>query len=134
MNDSRCSHIDRGGKLAVVDINRLTECNQKYRAALWTGEYLQVTLMCIPVGGEIGAEIHCDTDQLLCVVNGCALAVTGSCKNQMNCRRKVTSGGAVMIPAGTWHNLVNVGNTPLKIYSVYAPPHHPYGTVQCAGN
>ena len=87
--------------------------------------------MCIPVGGDIGAEVHCDTDQFLRIESGCALAVTGSCRNQMNCRRKVTEGCAVIIPAGTWHNLVNIGNTPLKVYSIYAPPHHPFGTVQC---
>ena len=130
MNDNRCGNIDMGGKPVVVDIERLTKSNQNYRTALWTGEHLQVTLMCIPVGGDIGPEVHCDTDQFLRVESGCALAVTGSCRNQMNCRRKVTSDCAVIIPAGTWHNLVNIGNTPLKVYSVYAPPHHPFGTVQ----
>ena len=131
MNDSRCGRIDCGGKPAVVDMDRLAACNRNYRTALWTGEYLQVTLMCIPVGGDVGAEVHCDTDQLIRVESGCALALTGACRNQMNCRRKVTEGCAVIIPAGTWHNLVNIGNTPLKVCSVYAPPHHPSGTVQC---
>ena len=131
MNDNRCDCMDMGGKPVAVDIERLTECNRNYRTALWTGEYLQVTLMCIPVGGAIGAEVHCDTDQFLRIESGCALAVTGSCRNQMSCRRKVTEGCAVIIPAGTWHNLVNIGNTPLKVYSIYAPPHHKFGTVQC---
>ena len=131
MNDSRCGNIDMGCKPVAVNIERLTENNRNYRTALWTGEHLQVTLMCIPVGGDIGAEVHCDTDQFLRIESGCALAVTGSCRNQMNCRRKVTEGCAVIIPAGTWHNLVNIGNTPLKVYSIYAPPHHPFGTVQC---
>ncbi len=115
MNESRRGNIDMGCKPVAVDIERLTKNNQNYRTALWTGEYLQVTLMCIPVGGDIGAEVHCDTDQFLCVESGCALAVTGQCRNQMNCSRKVTN-------------------------SVYAPPHHPFGTVQrtkkdaqCAG-
>ena len=140
MNDSRCGNIDMGCKPVVVDIERFTKSNQNYRTALWTGEHLQVTLMCIPAGGDIGAEVHCDTDQLLYIESGCALAVTGSCRNQMTCRRKATEGCAVIIPAGTWHNLVNIGNTPLKVYSIYAPPHHPFGTVQrtkkdaqCAG-
>ena len=131
MNDNRCDCMDMGGKPVAVDIERLTECNRNYRTALWTGEYLQVTLMCIPVGGDIGAEVHCDTDQFLRIESGCALAVTGSCRKQMSCRRKVTEGCAVIIPAGTWHNLVNIGNTPLKVYSIYAPPHHKFGTVQC---
>lgn len=130
MNDSKCGNIDMGGKPVTVDIERLAECNRNYRTVLWTGEYLQVTLMCIPVGGDIGAEVHCDTDQLLRVESGCALAVTGPCRDKMTCRRKAAEGCSVIIPAGTWHNLVNIGNTPLRIYSVYAPPHHKAGTVQ----
>ena len=59
-----------------------------------------------------------------------SLAVMGPCKNKMTCRRKVDTNDAVIIPAGTWHNLINTGNIPLKIYSIYAPPHHPFGTVQ----
>ena len=136
---NRCS-ADMGGKAVAVNLERLAACNQNYRTALWTGERLQVTLMCIPVGGDVGAEMHCDTDQLLYVVSGCALAVTGPCRNRMNDRRKIAEGCAALIPAGTWHNLVNIGHTPLKLYSVYAPPHHPAGTVQrtksdamCAG-
>ena len=80
MNDSRCGNIDMGGKPVAVDIERLTKSNRNYRTALWTGEYLQVTLMCIPVGGDIGAEVHCDTDQFLRIEGGCALAVTGPCR------------------------------------------------------
>ena len=131
MNDSRCGNIDMGGKPVVVDMERCTKNNMNYRTALWTGEHLQVTLMCIPVGGDIGAEVHCDTDQFLRVESGCALAVTGSCRRGMTCRRKVTEGCALIVPAGTWHNLVNIGNCPLKVYSVYAPPQHEFGMVQC---
>ena len=130
MNDRNRCNADMGDKAAAVNLERLAACNQNYRTALWTGEYQQVTLMCIPVGGDIGAEMHCDTDQLLVVVSGCALACTGPCRNRMNDRRRVTEGCAALIPAGTWHNLVNIGQTPLKLYSVYAPPHHPAGTVQ----
>ncbi len=135
MNDNRrdCRELcvrDLGAKPAAVDIECATKANRNYRTALWTGEYLQVTLMCIPVGGDIGAEVHCDTDQFLRIESGNALAVTGPCRNQMNCRRKAGSGCAVIVPAGTWHNLINIGNTPLKVYSIYAPPHHPFGTVQ----
>ncbi len=128
-NDSLCVR-DFGGRPLVIDLDCITECNPNYRTALWTGDYLQVTLMCIPVGGDIGAEVHCDTDQFLRIESGCGMAVMGSCKNKMTCRRKVDAGDAVIIPAGTWHNLINTGNIPLKIYSVYAPPHHPFGTVQ----
>ena len=94
---NRCS-ADMGGKAVAVNLERLAACNQNYRTALWTGERLQVTLMCIPVGGDVGAEMHCDTDQLLYVVSGCALAVTGPCRNRMNDRRKITEGCAALIP------------------------------------
>lgn len=136
MNDSnKCGSrspvmTDRGGKPLAIDIECATKSNPNYRTALWTGEYLQVTLMCIPVGGDIGLEVHCETDQFLRVECGQALAVMGPCKNDLYYRRKLDSNCAVMVPAGTWHNLINIGNTPLKVYSIYAPPHHPFGTVQ----
>ncbi|MGN0529356.1 MAG: cupin domain-containing protein, partial [Eubacterium sp.] len=101
-----------------------------YRRALWTGKHLQLTLMSIPIGGEIGLEIHPDTDQFIRIENGYGLAMMGSDKNNLNYQRPVRSGFAVFVPAGTWHNILNTGRTPLKIYTVYAPPHHPHGTVQ----
>lgn len=135
MNDNRRGGSngirDFGGKPLAIDMECATKSNNYYRTALWTGEHLQVTLMCIPVGGDIGAEVHCHTDQFLRIECGTALAVTGPCKNEMNCRRKVDSKCALIIPAGTWHNLINIGNTPLKVYSIYAPPQHPFGTVEC---
>ena len=136
MNDSsKCGSrspeiMDRGGRPLAIDIECATKSNPNYRTALWTGEYLQVTLMCIPVGGDIGLEVHCDTDQFLRVECGQALVVMGPCKNDLYYRRKLDSSCAVMVPAGTWHNLINIGQTPLKVYSIYAPPHHPFGTVQ----
>ena len=135
MNDNRRGGSngirDFGGKPLAIDMECATKSNNYYRTALWTGEHLQVTLMCIPVGGDIGAEVHCHTDQFLRIECGTALAVTGPCKNEMNCRRKVDGKCALIIPAGTWHNLINIGNTPLKVYSIYAPPQHPFGTVEC---
>lgn len=135
INDNRCGHrpsgiMDCGGRPLAIDIDCVTKKNPNYRTALWTGQYLQVTLMCIPVGGDIGLEIHCDTDQFLRIECGKGLAVMGPCKDQLNYRKKVDSNCAVMVPAGTWHNLINIGDTPLKVYSIYAPPHHPFGTVQ----
>ena len=65
MKENRCGSIDMGGSPVAVDMERLTKSNQNYRTALWTGDCLQVTLMCIPVGGDLGAEVHCDTDQLI---------------------------------------------------------------------
>ncbi len=120
---------DYGGKPLIVNIDRFTKLNQNYRTALWTGDHLQVTLMSIPVRGDIGLENHPDTDQFIRIESGHALVMMGNDKDNLNYRERVDGDYAVIVPAGTWHNIVNVGNTPLKLYSIYAPPHHPFGTV-----
>ena len=120
---------DYGGAPLVVNIDEVSNANQNFRTALWTGMHLQVTLMSIPAGGDIGAEIHPDVDQFLRIESGCGLALTGCSSSNLNQRRNIDCHSAVIIPAGTWHNFVNTGNRPLKLYSVYAPPQHPFGTV-----
>ena len=121
---------DFGNEPLIIDLARATKSNPFYRFALWTGEYFQVTLMSIPAGGDVGLEMHPDTDQLLRIESGCALCVMGESRERMTVRKRVGENDAVIVPAGTWHDLINVGNAPLKLYSVYAPPHHPFGTVQ----
>ncbi len=121
--------MDYGPEPFVVDIEKVTKQNPNYRTALWTGDHLQVTLMDIPVGGDVGLEIHPDTDQFFRIEEGVAQVLMGNNQNNLNLRARATDGDAIMIPAGTWHNVVNAGNEPLKMYSIYAPPHHPRGTV-----
>lgn len=121
---------DFGPEPFITNIDKITLKNSNYRTALWTGQYLQLTLMSIPVGGEIGLEVHPDTDQFIRIEKGNAIAMMGCSKNKLNYQKNVCGGYAVFVPAGTWHNIVNTGNCPLKIYTVYAPPHHPHGTVQ----
>lgn len=120
---------DYGPQPFAVNIASATGRNTNYRTALWTGEYLQVTLMSIPAGGDIGLEMHPDTDQFLRVEQGWGDVRMGPAQGNLPFRKKVSAGDAVMVPAGAWHNVVNVGNVPLKLYSIYAPPHHPAGTV-----
>ena len=73
--------------------------------------------------------MHEDVDQFIRIESGHAKVYTGSCCHSL-CEKACVDGNyAVIIPAGTWHNIVNVGNRPLKLYSLYAPPQHPYGTV-----
>lgn len=120
---------DYGPHPFVVDINEATKQNNTFRTALWTGNHLQVTLMSINVGDDIGLEIHPDVDQFIRVEEGQGLVQMGSNKDRMNFQAKVFDDFAIMIPAGTWHNIINTGNKPLKVYSIYAPPHHPHGTV-----
>ena len=134
MNRNRnCFHTqtnDYGPEPFITDIDKATLKNMNYRTALWTGHHLQLTLMSIPIGGEIGLEVHPDTDQFLRIEKGHGIAIMGCTQNQLNYQRTVCSGYAVFVPAGTWHNIINTGSCPLKIYTIYAPPHHPHGTVQ----
>ncbi|MCI6883647.1 cupin domain-containing protein, partial [bacterium] len=112
------------------NIDRITKANPNYRTALWTGDYLQLTLMSIPVGGEIGLEVHPETDQFIRVESGLALAEMGDSKDHLTQKQRMDSRYAVIVPAGTWHNVTNIGSEPLKVYTLYAPPHHPHGTIQ----
>ena len=120
---------DLGPNPAIINIDEETMNNNNFRTAIWTGEYLQVTLMSIPVGGEIGIEIHDNLDQFIRVESGCANVFMGNSKQTMQYVGKVNSNYAIVIPSGTWHNIINVCDCPLKVYSVYAPPKHPYGTI-----
>lgn len=124
------SHIaDYGKEPLIVNIDCLTKTNPYFRTALWTGEHLQVTLMSIPVNGDIGLEMHPHLDQFLRIEDGCALVMMGKNKNALNYQQRANSDFAVIVPAGTWHNILNIGRSPLKLYSIYAPPQHPFGTV-----
>lgn len=125
-----CSHGDLGPMPAVINIDKQTKTNTNYRKTLWTGEYLQVTVMCIPPGGDIGLECHPDTDQFIRIEQGCGLVEMGCQKTCLKQRQIVNPDYAVVIPAGTWHNITNTGRCPLRIYSIYAPPHHPAGIVE----
>lgn len=120
---------DYGPEPFVVNINEATKQNHTYRTALWTGHHLQVTLMSLNVGEDIGLEIHPELDQFLRVEQGQGIVQMGKSKDQLNFVKNVSDDSAIMIPAGTWHNVTNTGNTPLKLYSIYAPPQHPFGTV-----
>lgn len=120
---------DYGNEPLIVNIDRLAKLNPNYRTALWTGKNLQVTLMSIPVRGDIGLEMHPDTDQFIRIESGRALVMMGYDKDHLSDRARVDDHYAAIVPAGTWHNIVNIGNSPLKVYSIYAPPHHPFGTV-----
>ena len=120
---------DYGPNPFVVDIEEATKQNTNFRTALWTGKYLQLTLMSIDVGGEIGLENHPNLDQFIRIEEGQGIVKMGDRKDRLDFQQPVYADYAFIIPAGKWHNLVNTGNTPIKLYSIYAPPQHPYGTV-----
>ena len=120
---------DYGPDPLVINIEEATKQNNAFRLALWTGEYLQLTLMKIDIGDDIGLEIHYDVDQFIRIEDGEGLAMMGDTEDNLNFKRKVADDDIILLPAGKWHNLVNTGSTPLKLYSIYAPPEHPHGTV-----
>lgn len=119
---------DTGPAPLVAPIEQLTEDNTNYRTTLWTGTNLQVTLMSIEPGSDIGLEVHNDIDQFLRIEDGEATVHMGQDKENLQ-TWTAKDGDAVFVPAGMWHNLVSSGSEALKVYSIYAPVEHPHGTV-----
>lgn len=119
---------DNGPNPYVINIEQATLQNQTFRTALWTGENLQLTVMSIEPGDDIGLEVHDDHDQFLRIEQGEALVKMG--KTEQDLREwNARDDDAIFVPAGAWHDVINVGTVPLKIYSIYAAPEHPHGTV-----
>lgn len=113
----------------VVDIEALTLTNSNFRAAKWTGKQLQMTVMAIPPGEDIGLEVHEQGDQFIRVESGKARVVMGPAKERMTFDQTVSDNWAILIPAGSWHNIINIGDQPLKVYVLYSPPEHGPGTL-----
>ena len=131
-NSNRGKHPemrDYGPNPLVFNIDKATNTNQNFRTTLWTGRNMQLTLMSIPVRSDIGVEMHKDVDQFIRIESGNAKVYMGNQQNTLSEVGNVNENYAIIIPAGTWHNVVNIGNRPLKLYSIYAPPKHPFGTV-----
>ena len=120
---------DHGPKPYAANIMHTARQNHNFRTAFWSGCHLQMTLMCIPVCGYIGVEMHSDTDQFIRVEEGQAIVRMGTCKDKLDFHYRLGVGDAVFVPSGTWHNVSNTGNCPLKLSSLYAPPKHPRGTI-----
>ena len=107
-----------------VDIEKLTKENTNFRKVLYTGKNSQLVLMSIPVGKDIGNEVHETIDQILFIVGGEAEAIINNTE-----KKRVEKDSVVFVPAGTWHNFINTGDEDLKLYTVYSPPAHRDGTV-----
>ena len=120
---------DYGPNPFVVDIGDATDQNTTFRTILWTGDNLQVSLMSIPVGGDIGLEIHETVDQFIRIEEGQGIVKMGDNKDNLDFQRKIYDDSAILVPAGKWQNIINTGNEPLKLYTIYSPPQHPSGTV-----
>jgi mannose-6-phosphate isomerase-like protein (cupin superfamily) len=119
---------DHGPAPFVIDIEAATLGNEAYRDTIWTGGSLQLTVMAIQPGHDIGLEVHDDHDQFLRVESGTARVQMGPAEDDLGFDETVGDDFAIFVPAGSWHNVTNAGNGPLKVYSIYAPPEHPHGT------
>jgi mannose-6-phosphate isomerase-like protein (cupin superfamily) len=113
----------------VDDIEKATLANDTFRTVLFTGKHLQMTVMCLQPGEEIGVEKHDDLDQFIRIEEGTGQVQMGSSKDDLSEVRDVEDDWAAIIPGGTWHNVVNTGDGQLRLYSIYTPPEHPEGTV-----
>lgn len=107
----------------INNIEQETLQNDYFRKEVFTGDHLQMTVMTLLPGEDIGAEIHPNTDQFLRVEQGTGKAVIDGQEYS------VTDDFAIIVPAGAHHNLINTGEIPLKLYSIYTPPEHPAGTI-----
>jgi mannose-6-phosphate isomerase-like protein (cupin superfamily) len=120
---------DMGRTPWVVNIEEITLANTQFRVARWTGEHLQMTLMSLKPGEEIGLEQHNDIDQFIRIEQGNGRVLMGRSKDGMTFERTVEDDWVIFIPAGYWHNVINTGELDLKLYSIYAPPEHRPGVV-----
>lgn len=120
---------DHGPNPYVVNIEEATLENDNYRTTLWTGNNLQLTVMNILPGHDVGLEVHPDNDQFLRLESGRGLVQMGNAEDNLTFEEQAEADYAVFVPAGTWHNITNNGTEPMKLYSIYAPAHHPHGTV-----
>lgn len=120
---------DHGPRPFVVNIEEQTLENTNYRTTLWSGKYLQMTVMAIAPGDDIGLEVHEDHDQFLRVEQGRGRVQMGPAEDRLDFDEEVGDDWVVLVPAGSWHNVTNIGDEPLKVYSLYGPPEHEHGTV-----
>lgn len=120
---------DYGKEPIAFNMEEVTLQNENYRTTLWTGEHFQLTLMSIPAGGgDIGMEVHPHVDQFLRLEAGTGRVEMGPAEDQITFSQIVKADDAIIIPANTWHNVTNVGNEPMKLYSIYSPANHPFDT------
>jgi mannose-6-phosphate isomerase-like protein (cupin superfamily) len=111
------------------DITKLTVDNTNFRTVVYTGAHTQLTLMRIGPGEEIGWERHGHIDQFLRLEQGRARVEFGRTEDAVDETHEVQDDWAFIVPAGVWHNVVNIGTDDVKLYSLYSPPQHPDGTV-----
>lgn len=111
----------------VGNIEELTLQNSNFRRVIFTGQFAQLVVMSLKPNEDIGTEVHNDTDQFFRVESGIGKVVINGEERQVN------DGDAILVPAGAEHNVINTSsNSDLKLYTIYAPPHHADGTIHAS--
>jgi len=113
----------------VENIETLTVENANFRQVLFTGKMAQLVLMSLAPGEEIGLEVHPDVDQFFRLEQGTVRIDLGATEDSIDERHQAEADWAFIVPAGTWHNVTNVGDDTVKLYTLYSPPNHPEGTI-----
>ncbi len=108
----------------IDDIEDLTEDNHDFRRVVYTGKYLQLVLMSLNPGEDIGEEVHVDHDQFFRIEKGKGEVVIDGVAT------KIKRDDAIIVPAGARHNVINTGEKPLRLYTIYGPPEHAEGVVR----
>ncbi len=109
----------------IENIEKVTLKNTDYRRVIYTGQYSQLVVMSLPPGVEIGNEVH-ELDQFLRIEAGEGKVIF----NNGQIEKGVSDGFAIIVPAGTYHNIINTGQADLKLYTIYSPPAHLRNTLQ----
>ncbi|WP_028273170.1 cupin domain-containing protein [Atopococcus tabaci] len=113
----------------VVDLNAMIEKNKHYRTTIWTGENMQLIAMSIAPHEEAGLEVHRQADQFILIEEGMGLCRMGAEKDEISFERTLMKDTAIFIPMNTWHNIINTGDTPLDLYTIYSGPEYDPGTI-----
>jgi mannose-6-phosphate isomerase-like protein (cupin superfamily) len=111
-------HFELEGNIKHFTIADIAQESQDFRRTLWTGKHSQIVIMTVPVGGEIGDEVHEHTDQILTFISGTGEGDLGGETHP------IEAGDQCAVPAGAQHNFRNTGDEPLVLYTIYSPPEH----------
>ena len=120
---------DIGPEPQSFNLEQATVANSNYRTVAWSGRYSQLTLMSIPEGDDIGLEMHPETDQFLRLEAGRGRVQMGRTRDKLEFDQEVSDGSCILVPAGSWHNVTNIGDEPMQLYAIYAPAHHKPGKI-----
>jgi mannose-6-phosphate isomerase-like protein (cupin superfamily) len=121
-----CGHCEEGDEFYSDNIEEKTLKNTNFREVLSTNKHSQLVVMSVEPNEELGSEVHEDIDQFFRIEKGHATFVLGDDEEEVEAK----DGDAVIVPAGTRHNIINASDSDdLKMYTIYSPPKHPAGTI-----